>query len=131
MEKINTLSLDLETYSDIDLTKAGVYKYAESPNFEILLLAVSINEGPVIVYDLASGDTIPPELVAAIASDDVIKWSFNASFERICLSSWLLKHYPKYLENTDDAFTPCRYSVPEDTVGNFLNPISWRCSMVL
>lgn len=131
MEKINTLSLDLETYSDVDLTKAGVYKYAESPNFEILLLAVSINEGPVIVYDLASGDTIPPELVAAIASDDVIKWSFNASFERICLSSWLLKHYPKYLDNTDDGFTPCRYSVPEDTVGNFLNPISWRCSMVL
>ena len=81
--KIKTLSLDLETYSDINLVKAGVYKYAESPNFEILLLGASINDGPVDVYDLTSGDTVPDELIAAIADDDVIKWSFNASFERI------------------------------------------------
>ena len=131
MDKIHTLSLDLETFSDVDLAKAGVYKYAESENFEILLLGVSINDGPVKVYDLASGDTVPDELVAAIASDDVIKWSFNASFERICLSAWLLRHYPHYLDNTDNGFTPCRYSIPEDTVGNYLNPVSWRCSMVL
>ena len=95
MEKINTLSLDLETYSDVDLAKAGVYKYAESTNFEILLLGVSINDGPVDVYDLASGDAVPDKLVAAIASDEIIKWSCNASFERICLSSWLLRHYPE------------------------------------
>lgn len=131
MEKLNTLSLDLETYSDVDLAKAGVYKYAESPNFEILLLGVSINDGPVEVYDLASGEAVPEDLIAAIASDDVIKWSFNASFERICLSSWLLRHYPEYLDNSDNGFTPCRYSIPEDTVGNYLNPLSWRCSMVL
>ncbi|WP_090471676.1 DNA polymerase [Eubacterium pyruvativorans] len=131
MEKINTLSLDLETYSDVDLAKAGVYKYAESTNFEILLLGVSINDGPVDVYDLASGDAVPDKLVAAIASDEIIKWSFNASFERICLSSWLLRHYPEYLDNSDNDFTPCRYSIPEDTVGNYLNPLSWRCSMVL
>lgn len=131
MEKINTLSLDLETYSDVDLAKAGVYKYAESTNFEILLLGVSINDGPVDVYDLASGDAVPDKLVAAIASDEIIKWSFNASFERICLSSWLLRHYPEYLDNSDNDFTPCHYSIPEDTVGNYLNPLSWRCSMVL
>jgi DNA polymerase len=131
LEKLNTLSLDLETYSDVDLAKAGVYKYAESPNFEILLLGVSINDGPVEVYDLASGEAVPEDLIAAIASDDVIKWSFNASFERICLSSWLLRHYPEYLDNSDNGFTPCRYSIPEDTVGNYLNPLSWRCSMVL
>ena len=128
---MKTLSIDLETYSDVDLAKAGVYKYAESPNFEILLLGVSINDGPVQVYDLASGDAVPDELIAAIAGDDVIKWSFNASFERICLSSWLLRHYPQYLDNDDDGFMPCRYSIKEDTVGNYLNPVSWHCSMVL
>ena len=126
MEKIKTLSLDLETYSDVDLAKAGVYKYAESPNFEILLLGVAINNGPVEVYDLASGESVPDDLITAIASDDVIKWSFNASFERICLSSWLLRHYPKYLDNSDNGFTPCRYSIPEDSVSNYLNPLSWR-----
>jgi len=131
LEKIRTLSLDLETYSDVDLAKAGVYKYAESPNFEILLLGVSVNDDPVEVYDLASGDSVPDELITAIADDYVIKWSFNASFERICLSSWLLRHYPQYLDNTGNGFTPCRYSIPEDTVGNYLNPVSWRCSMVL
>lgn len=129
--KLKTLSLDLETYSSIDLTKAGVYKYAESPDFDILLLGVSIDSGPVQVIDLASGETVPDELIAAIAGDDVIKWSFNASFERVCLSSWLLRHYPRYLDNTDDGFMPCHYSIPEDTVGHYLNPVSWRCSMVL
>lgn len=128
---MKTLSLDLETYSSIDLTKAGVYKYAESPDFDILLLGVSIDSGPVQVIDLASGETIPDKLIDAIAGDDIIKWSFNASFERVCLSSWLLRHYPHYLDNTDDGFMPCRYSITEDTVGHYLNPISWRCSMVL
>jgi DNA polymerase len=131
LEKIKELSLDLETYSSVDLSKAGVYKYAEAPDFEILLMGVSVDKGPIQVIDLASGDTVPDEIVAAIGSDDVIKWSFNASFERICLSAWLLKYHPEYLDNTDNGFTPCRYSVPEDTVGNYLNPVSWRCSMVL
>lgn len=70
------MSIDLETYSDVDIKKSGVYKYAESENFEILLFAVSIN----------GGDVLPDEILDAIVSDDIIKWAFNASFERICLS---------------------------------------------
>ena len=87
MEKIKEMSIDLETYSDVDIKKSGVYKYAESENFEILLFAVSINGDDVIVYDLACGDVLPDEILDAIVSDDVIKWAFNASFERIPLTS--------------------------------------------
>ena len=115
------MSIDLETYSDVDIKKSGVYKYAESENFEILLFAVSINGDDVIVYDLACGDVLPDEILDAIVSDDVIKWAFNASFERICLSYWMKRNYP-------DRF--CSYSIPEDTVGNYLNPASWRCTMI-
>lgn len=115
------LSIDLETYSDVDIKKSGVYKYAESDNFEILLFAVSIDSGPVTVYDLASGDTLPLEIIKALTDESVIKWAFNASFERICISSWLRKYYPKLFVS---------YSIPEDTVGNYLNPSSWRCTLV-
>jgi len=115
------LSIDLETYSDVDIKKSGVYRYAESDNFEILLFAVSIDSGPVTVYDLASGDTLPLEIIKAFADESVIKWAFNASFERICISNWLRKHYPEHFVS---------YSIPEDTVGNYLNPSSWRCSLV-
>lgn len=94
MEKIKEMSIDLETYSDVDIKKSGVYKYAESENFEILLFEVSINGGDVIVYDLACGDVLPDEILNAIVSDDVIKWAFNASFERICLSYWMKRYYP-------------------------------------
>lgn len=118
---IKEMSIDLETYSDVDIKKSGVYKYAESDNFEILLFAVSINSGPVIVYDLASGDVLPKDILDAIADESVIKWAFNASFERICISSWLRKNHPEHFVS---------YSIPEDTVGNYLNPISWRCTMV-
>lgn len=121
MEKIKEMSIDLETYSDIDIKKFDVYKYAESENFEILLFAVSINGGDVIVYDLACGDVLPDEILDVIVSDDVIKWAFNASFERICLSYWMKRNYP-------DRF--CSYSIPEDTVGNYLDPASWRCTMI-
>lgn len=119
--KIQEMSIDLETYSDIDIKKGGVYKYAESDNFEILLFAVSINNGPVVVYDLACGDILPEEIINALVDDIVTKWAFNAAFERICLSYWLKKHYP-------DKFVS--YSIPEDTVGNYLNPESWRCTMI-
>ena len=78
------MSIDLETYSDVDIKKSGVYKYAESENFEILLFAVSIN----------GGDVLPDEILDAIVSDDIIKWAFNASFERICLSYWMKRNYP-------------------------------------
>lgn len=119
--KIQEMSIDLETYSDVDIKKGGVYKYAESDNFEILLFAVSINNGPVVVYDLTCGDVLPEDIIDALVDDTITKWAFNAAFERICLSYWLKKHYP-------DKFVS--YSIPEDTVGNYLNPESWRCTMI-
>lgn len=119
--EIKELSIDLETYSDVDIKKCGVYKYAESDSFEILLFAVSINSGPVTVYDLASGEMLSDELINAIIDDTVIKWAFNASFERICLSSWIRNHYPNRFKS---------YNTNEDTVGNYLNPSSWRCTLV-
>lgn len=89
MEKINSLSLKLETYSDVDLNKCGVYKYAQSSAFEILLFGVSVNGGEVQVYDLAQGESVPVEIIKALTDNSVLKWSFNASFERVCLSVWL------------------------------------------
>ena len=83
-----TLSLDLETYSDIDLAKCGVYAYVDSPNFEILLMAYSFDEDEVQIIDLASGEVMPEEVKTAVLSDDVIKTAFNANFERICLSRY-------------------------------------------
>lgn len=118
---IHTLSIDLETFSDVDLKKCGVYKYAESPDFEILLFGVSVNGGEVTVYDLASGDTVPEEIIKAFSDDSVIKWAYNASFERVCLSVWLRRNYPQYFSS---------YSIEEDTVRNYLDPSSWRCSLV-
>lgn len=121
MEDIKTLSLDLETYSDVDLGKCGVYRYAESPSFELLLFGYAINGGEVHVTDLALGEKIPEEILNALTDDNITKWAFNASFERVCLSYWLRKHYP-------DKFSS--YSIPEDTVGGYLDPSSWRCSMI-
>ena len=118
---IHTLSLDVETFSDVDLKKCGVYKYAESSDFEILLFGVSVDGGEVTVYDLASGDTVPEEIIRALADDSVIKWAYNASFERVCLSVWLRRNYPQYFSS---------YSIEDDTVRNYLDPSSWRCSLV-
>lgn len=118
---IHTLSIDVETFSNVDLKKCGVYKYAESPDFEILLFGVSVNGGEVTVYDLASGDTVPEEIIRALADDSVIKWAYNASFERVCLSVWLRRNYPQHFSS---------YSIEEDTVRNYLDPSSWRCSLV-
>ncbi len=115
------MSIDLETYSDIDISKCGAYKYAESENFEILLFGVSIDGSPVKVYDLACGDTIPDEILAALSDENVTKWAFNAAFERICLSNWLKRHRPEYFTG---------YSIPEDPAGQYLNPASWKCSMI-
>ena len=115
------LSIDLETFSDIDISKSGVYKYAESDHFEILLLGVSIDEGPVQVYDLACGDHVPEEILSALADESVTKWAFNASFERICLSNWLKRSHPEYFLG---------YSIPEDPAGQYLNPESWKCTMI-
>lgn len=104
---MQTLSIDLETYSDQPLAKTGVYRYVESPDFEILLFAYSVDGGSVQQIDLACGEKIPPAILAALEDDKVIKWAFNANFERICLSRFL--GYP---------------------TGDYLEPDSWRCSMV-
>lgn len=104
---MKTLSIDIETYSDVQLPKTGVYRYCESDNFEILLFAYSVDSQPVQVVDLACGETIPEEIIVALEDDTVIKWAFNAAFERICLSRFL--GYP---------------------TGTYLSPESWRCSMI-
>ena len=83
--------------------------------------AVSVNNGPVTVYDLACGDVIPEDILKALTDESVIKWAFNAAFERICLSRYLQRNYPEYFYS---------YSIPEDTVRDFLDPASWRCSMI-
>lgn len=100
---MRTLSIDIETYSSVDLAKSGVYRYAEAPDFEILLFGYSVDAGPAQVVDLASGEMIPREIKNAILDCQVTKWAFNAQFERICLSRHL---------------------------GIWLEPNSWRCTMV-
>ncbi len=100
---MRTLSIDIETYSSVDLAKSGVYRYAEAPDFEIILFGYSVDSGPVQVVDLASGEAIPQEIQSAILDSKVIKWAFNAQFERVCLSKYF---------------------------GVWLEPDSWRCTMV-
>lgn len=119
-ETIKEISIDLETYSSVPI-KNGVYPYAESPDAEILLFGYSINGGPVEVVDVISGEEIPPYVLAALTNESIIKWAFNASFERIFLSYWLKRNYPEYFSS---------YSIPEDSVGNYLDSGSWRCTMI-
>lgn len=121
MEKIESISIDIETYSDRDLKKCGVYKYAESPNSELLLFGYSINNGPVTVIDVAQGEEVPEYILKALTDDSITKWAYNASFERIFLSVWLKRNYLQYFVS---------YSIPEDTVSNYLDPSAWRCSLV-
>ena len=121
MGNIKTLSCDLETFSSVDLPKAGLYRYAESPDFEILLFAYSVNEGPVQVVDVACGEEVPEEILAALTDDSVEKWAYNAQFERVCLSYWLRRHHPEHFSS---------YSIPEDSVGNYLDPSAWKCSRI-
>jgi DNA polymerase len=118
---IEYLSIDLETKSGTDLSKSGVYRYTEDPEFEILLFGYSVNGGEASVIDMACGEQIPEDVLRAIVDESVTKWAFNAAFERICLSAWLRKNRP-------DLF--CSYSIPEDSVGNYLNPASWKCSLI-
>lgn len=119
--EIKNMSLDLETRSSVDITKSGVYKYAESPDFEILLFGVSVNSSPVAVYDLANGDKVPEEIIKALSDDSVTKWAYNASFERVCLSVWLRRNYPQYFSS---------YSIGGDPVQQYLDPASWKCTLV-
>ncbi len=100
---MKTLSIDLETYSSVNLQKCGVYKYAQSEDFEILLFGYSVDGGEVKVVDLACGEKIPDEIIVALSDETVIKWAFNATFERVCLSNYL---------------------------GEWLEPESWHCTLV-
>lgn len=119
---MKTLSLDLETYSSVDLGKSSVYRYVESPDFDILLLGYSADGGEVQVVDLAQGEQIPTEVIDALTDERVCKWAFNAQFERVCLSQWLRRNgYP--LRNE-------RYAAPDDPCMAYLNPAGWHCTMV-
>ena len=118
---MKSISIDIESYSSTDLNKCGVYKYAQAPDFDILLFGYSIDGGEVQVVDLAQGEEIPLEIIQALTDDNVTKWAFNANFERVCLSVWLNRNYQKYFES---------YSIDEDTVGDYLDPSSWKCTMV-
>lgn len=120
-DKIISLSIDLETYSSVDLKKSGVYPYAESSDFEILLFAYAVNEGEVQVVDIACGEKVPDEILQALTDDTVTKWAYNCQFERVCLSYWLRRNYPQYFSS---------YSIAEDSVGNYLDPTSWKCSRI-
>ena len=82
---MENLSIDLETFSSVDLKKCGVYKYAESDDFEILLFGYSVDGSEVKVIDLAQGETIPEVVLSALTDETVTKWAFNAQFERVCL----------------------------------------------
>lgn len=114
------LSIDLECYSDVDLKKCGVYKYVQSPNFEILLFGYSLDGEMVQVVDLARGEEIPDKIIDALTDETVTKWAFNSQFERICLSEYLRRCYPQKFIN---------YSIQEDTVEDYLSPVSWKCTM--
>ena len=111
---MKSLSVDLETRSSVDIGKSGVYRYAEAADFAILLVGYSVDGGAVQVIDLANGDRISKEILDALTDDSVIKWAFNANFERVCLSRYLSDF--GMLRTAEDA--------------RFLSPRSWRCTMV-
>lgn len=120
---MKTLSIDIESFSSVELAKAGVYKYAEAPAFNILLFGCSIDGGEVQVIDLAQGEQIPNVILDALTDDTVIKWAYNANFERVCLS--------RYLSDIGISLDPFHDHHPLSTeMARFLNPASWRCSMV-
>lgn len=120
---MKTLSIDIETYSDVNLAKCGVYKYAESPAFEILLFGYAVDGREVQVIDLAQGETIPEEILDALTDDTVTKWAFNANFERVCLS--------RYLTDLGRSLDPFHDRHPlSQECARFLNPAGWKCSMV-
>ena len=119
--EINMITIDIETKSDKDISKCGVYAYTDTPYFDILLFAYSIDGQPIQVVDMANGEEIPENVLAALADENVVKRAFNCNFERVCLSKYLRENYPQYFQS---------YSIDEDTVGDFLNPESWHCSMI-
>lgn len=123
VKRMKTISIDIETYSDVNLAKCGVYKYAESPDFEILLFGYAVDGREVKVVDLAQGETIPKEILEALTDDAVTKWAFNANFERVCLS--------RYLTDLGRSLDPFHDRHPlSQECARFLNPAGWKCSMV-
>lgn len=110
---METISIDIETYSGNDLNKCGVYKYVQHSDFDILLFGYAVDGGKVHVVDLTAGEEISDE--------DITKWAFNSNFERVCLSEWLRRNRPGHF---------CSYSVQGDTVGDYLDPHGWKCSMI-
>lgn len=123
VKRMKTISIDIETYSDVNLAKCGVYKYAESPDFEILLFGYAVDGREVTVVDLAQGETLPEEILEALTDDSIIKWAFNANFERVCLS--------RYLTDLGRSLDPFHDRHPlSQECARFLNPAGWKCSMV-
>ncbi len=118
---MKSLSIDIETYSSNDLSKCGVYRYTEATDFEILLFGYSVDGGEVQVVDIANGESVPEHILTALTENNVVKWAFNAQFERICLS--------RYLRDIE-CFENTGYSIPQDTVGGYLDPEAWKCTMV-
>ena len=114
-------TIDIETRSDKDISKCGVYAYTDTPYFEILLFAYSVDGQPVQVVDTANGEKIPKNILSTLTDEKVIKRAFNVNFERVCLSRYLQKNYPQYFQS---------YSISDDTVGNYLNPEGWQCTMI-
>lgn len=120
---MKTISIDIESYSDVNLARCGVYKYAESPAFEILIFGYAVDGGEVQVVDLAQGESIPDEILDALTDESVTKWAFNASFERVCLS--------RYLIDLGMSLDPFHDHHPlSRECARFLNLAGWKCSMV-
>ena len=118
---MDSISIDIETFSAYDLSKCGVYKYVQHEDFDILLFSYAEDGGQVHVIDLTAGEEIPQEILMALSDEDITKWAFNSNFERVCLSEWLRRNHPEYFRS---------YSIEGDTVGDYLDPRGWKCSMI-
>ena len=114
---MKVLTIDIETASDENIKECGVYRYAESEFFDLLLVSYSIDGGAVVTCDIANGDTLPDEILSALTDKSIIKKAFNVNFERVSLSVYLRRNYTGLLDFTD-------------AVGNYIDPKSWQCDMI-
>lgn len=111
------ITIDIETASDEDINTCGVYRYAESEYFDLLLVSYSIDNGAIVICDIANGEKLPDDVLEAFTDKSVVKKAFNVNFERVCLSVYLRRNYPDLLDF-------------EDIVGNYIDPVSWHCDMI-
>ena len=118
---MNRISIDVETRSSVDLKKCGMYKYAESQDFDILLFGYSVDGGEVHVVDLACGEKIPTDIIKALSDNSILKTAYHAYFERVTLSVWLRRNHPQYFST---------YSIDGDPVQKYLDPSAWKCTLV-